>query len=84
MTRLIFVSGGEYASTRVVVDPFPFPFPTEETGLLRREDGLGLGMLIGLLMAGLVQSRLVVEMRFLSTSNDEGYVCPRYESREMW
>jgi hypothetical protein len=32
MTRLIFVSGGEYASTRVVVDPFPFPFPTEETG----------------------------------------------------
>jgi hypothetical protein len=61
MTRLIFVSGGEYASTRVVVDPFAFPFPTEEAGLLRREDGVGLGlgmlmlMLMGLLMAGWVQ-----------------------------
>jgi hypothetical protein len=47
---LIFVSGGAYASTRVVVDPFAFPLPTEEAGLLRREDGLELGMLIGSLM----------------------------------
>jgi hypothetical protein len=43
MTRLIFVSGGAYASTRVVVDPFAFPLPTEEAGLLWREDGLELG-----------------------------------------